>query len=122
MRGQLDRAQHLPGAEAVRAVAGHQVDATLCRRSPPSGVQMTASPSRPEASETIDAAQNDWQTLPPTVAVFQILNEASSAFAATGNDGCRRPVRRHVDRPATLGEGDERRDRAGRADAQARRR
>ena len=45
---------------------------------------MTATPSSPTASEIIAPAANDWQTLPPTVAVFHTLNDASRALAASG--------------------------------------
>ena len=89
---------------------------TLCRRSPPSGVQMTASPSRPEASETIEAAQKRLADVAADGRGVPDLERGQEGIRGDGERGCRRPARR-VDRPR-LGEGDERRDRAGRADAQ----
>src|SRR5436305_3846100 len=49
----------------------------LC--SPPPAFQMVQTPSSAEVSEIIGPAGNDMQRLPPTVAVFQILNEARKA-------------------------------------------
>src|SRR5260370_18795466 len=48
---------------------------TATRRSPPSGAITVQIPSSATASEIIGPAGNDIQMLPPTVAVFQILNE-----------------------------------------------
>src|SRR5260370_16519435 len=48
---------------------------TATRRSLPSGAITVQIPSSATASEIIGPAGNDIQILPPTVAVFQILNE-----------------------------------------------
>src|SRR5215470_4271124 len=44
-------------------------------RSPPSACQIVQTPSSAAVSEIIGPAGSDMQRLPPTVAVFQILNE-----------------------------------------------
>ncbi|SKY19769.1 Uncharacterised protein [Mycobacteroides abscessus subsp. abscessus] len=56
----------------------------------PSGRQINTRPSSPAASDTIDAAANERQMLPPTVATFQILKEARSAVAHWKSSGCAR--------------------------------
>jgi hypothetical protein len=48
-------------------------------RSMPSVCQIVQTPSSAVVSEIIGPAGNDMQRLPPTVAVFQILNEARKA-------------------------------------------
>src|ERR1700756_5614089 len=48
-------------------------------RSPPRAGQIVHTPSSAEVSEIIGPAGSDKQMLPPTVAVFQILNEARKA-------------------------------------------
>src|SRR6478736_7512193 len=48
-------------------------------RSPPPAGQMVQTPSSAAVSEIIGPAGSDMQMLPPTVAVFQILNEARNA-------------------------------------------
>src|SRR5580698_6889902 len=45
------------------------------RRSPPSCCRILQMPSSATDSEIIGPAGNDMQTFPPTVAVFQILND-----------------------------------------------
>ncbi len=52
---------------------------TAMRRSPPSGVQMVQTPSSAAVSDIIGPAGSAMQMLPPTVAMFQILNEARKA-------------------------------------------
>ena len=49
---------------------------TATRRSLSAGVQIVHMPSNAAVSEIIGPAGNAMQRLPPTVAVFQILNEA----------------------------------------------
>ncbi len=51
--------------------------ATFC--SPPFAFQIVQTPSSAAVSEIIGPAGSDMQRLPPTVAVFQILNEARKA-------------------------------------------
>src|SRR5215475_14758472 len=53
------------------------IAATL--RSPPAAFQTVQTPSSADVSEIIGPAGSDMQRLPPTVAVFQILNEARKA-------------------------------------------
>src|ERR1700730_1558063 len=48
---------------------------TATRRSPPSRCTIVQMPSSATASEIIGPAGNDMQIFPPTVAVFQILND-----------------------------------------------
>src|SRR5439155_6292056 len=48
-------------------------------RSPPSACQIVQTPSSAAVSEIIGPAGSDMQRLPPTVAVFQILNDARNA-------------------------------------------
>ena len=73
VRGQLDRPQHLAAREAVGAVAGDQRSATGMPALAAVGGPDDGPRRGPTASETIAPAANDWQTLPPTVAVFQHL-------------------------------------------------
>ena len=76
-----------PGSEGVVPWPVTNVS-TGSRRSVPSGHQMWATASRPAISDTIDAAANDRQTLPPTVATCWILNEARRASAHWANKRC----------------------------------
>src|ERR1700742_1604124 len=52
---------------------------TAISRSPPFASQMVQVPSRAAVSDIIGPAGSDMQMLPPTVAVFHILNEARNA-------------------------------------------
>ena len=52
---------------------------TATRRSLPSAAHNVQTPSSAAVSEIIGPAGSDMQILPPTVAVFQILNEARKA-------------------------------------------
>src|ERR1700722_8931077 len=63
-----------PGLSALRC--GPTIKSiTLTRRSAPSIVQITHVPSSAAASDIIGPAGSDIQRLPPTVAMFQILND-----------------------------------------------
>jgi len=67
-----------PGASAL--VLDPVTKSTIeIRRSPPSRDQMVPTPSSALASEIIGPAGSAMQMLPPTVAVFQILNDATNA-------------------------------------------
>ena len=76
--GMVDCAQQLARLQNVLMVAGDEVHRRHSR-SPPSLARKVQTPSSDEASEIIGPAGSDMQTLPPTVAVFQILNEARKA-------------------------------------------
>ena len=107
----LDRAQHLAGRERGLPHAGHEVGRRASRRSPPSarpdhGRRRRARP----ASEVIGPAGSAMAMLPPTVATFQILNEASSESAHCRTSGCAAQSA-SARQPRQLG------DRAGRGDA-----
>ena len=64
-----------PGASALRC-GPNTKSVTATRRSLPAGVQIVQVPSNAAVSEIIGPAGNAMQRLPPTVAMFQILNEA----------------------------------------------
>ena len=64
-----------PGRSALRCGAKTK-SVTATRRSFPSGVQMMQTPSSAAVSEIIGPAGSAMQRLPPTVAAFQILNDA----------------------------------------------
>src|SRR5665647_3786565 len=67
-----------PGCSAL--LSGPLTKSTTgMRREVPSRAHKVATPSSAVVSEIIGPAGNDMQMLPPTVAVFQILNEARNA-------------------------------------------
>src|SRR6202043_3460605 len=67
-----------PGASTLRCLPTTK-SAPLALGSPPSAFQIVQMPSSADVSEIIGPAGSDMQRLPPTVAVFQILNEAKYA-------------------------------------------
>ena len=67
-----------PGASTLRWLPVTK-SATAIFCSPPSAFQIVQTPSSAAVSEIIGPAGSDMQRLPPTVAVFQILNEARNA-------------------------------------------
>ena len=67
-----------PGARTLRWSPVTK-SATGIFRSPPPACQIVQTPSSAEVREIIGPAGNDMQMLPPTVAVFHILNEARNA-------------------------------------------
>src|SRR5207342_164722 len=67
-----------PGARTLRWLPVTK-SATVIFRSAPSACQIVQTPSSAEVREIIGPAGSDMQMLPPTVAVFQILNEARNA-------------------------------------------
>src|SRR3954454_7766346 len=67
-----------PGARRLRWLpVTKSTTGIIC--SPPPAFQMVQTPSSAAVSEIIGPAGSDMQRLPPTVAVFQILNEARKA-------------------------------------------
>ena len=76
--GDVDVAQELARLQHVGVVAGDEVD---CRHLAlaPIARQKVQRASSAVASVTIGPAGRDMQILPPTVAAFQILNEARKA-------------------------------------------
>src|SRR4051812_21668454 len=67
-----------PGASRLRWLpVTKSTTGIIC--SPPPAFQMVQTPSSAAVSEIIGPAGSDMQRLPPTVAVFQILNEARKA-------------------------------------------
>ncbi len=82
---QVDGAQQLARPQDVRVVAGDEIDAGTLRGAAVARPERADRPRAPTASEIMAPAGSDMQMLPPTVAAFQILNEASrdvAAFAA----------------------------------------
>ena len=65
-----------PGARTFCVVAGHEIDHRHAVARSPSRRQSVQTPSSAAVSEIIGPAGSDMQMFPPTVALFQILNEA----------------------------------------------
>ena len=76
--GRSIRRSKSPGASTFWCSPVTKSTTGTCR-SPPSRDQIVQTPSSAAVSEIIGPAGSDMQMLPPTVAVFQILNEARNA-------------------------------------------
>ena len=83
-RRQMDAAQQLARPQHICMVAGYKIDGgNRPRRSAPRPRE--SSYFSATVSAIIAPAGNDMQIFPPTVAAFQILNEASSALLHSSN-------------------------------------
>ncbi len=77
----MDGAQQLARLQHVGVVAGDEVDGRNLPRLARREATSVQRPSRAAVSDTMAPAGSDMQMLPPTVAAFQILNEARNARA-----------------------------------------
>ncbi len=84
---QGDRAQQFPLGQHLAARAGDEVGDAAPAPQPPSCERSRHTPSSAAVSEIIGPAGSALHRLPPTVAMFQILNEARKARQHCSNSG-----------------------------------
>ena len=77
--GEMDVAQEFARLQHIGVVAGDEIDRRDLARAAIAGPAACSGPRARSSSVIIGPAGSDMQILPPTVAAFQILNEARKA-------------------------------------------
>ena len=86
-RRQVDAAQQFAGPQHVGVVAGDEIDRGDLARRRRRAATACSVPRAPPPARSSAPAGSDMQMLPPTVAAFQILNDASKELQHSRNSG-----------------------------------